>query len=95
MSPSIGQHYEAYMTNPSHENEAVLCKGVYSEINPDLLEFMHEYQQYLNRKDVHELFDQLSRSITDPVSRIERRKMVDEYIREGEMWYVWCGKNVH
>ena len=60
----IGRHYEAYMRNPSHENEVGLCEAVYSHINPELLAFMREYQKYLNKNDVHELLDRLSQSVT-------------------------------
>jgi hypothetical protein len=60
----IGRHYAAYMTNPGHENEVVLCEAVYSHINPELLAFMREYQKYLNKNDVHELLDRLSQSVT-------------------------------
>ena len=63
--PSIGGHYEEYRRNPSLENEAALCRAVYSEIDPDLREFMHEYQEYVSKKNVHALLDRLSRSITE------------------------------
>jgi FtsZ-binding cell division protein ZapB len=61
----IGRPYAAYMRNPSHENEVVLCEAVYSHINPELLAFMREYQKYLKKNDVHELLDRLSQSITE------------------------------
>jgi hypothetical protein len=63
VSPCIGRQYVAYMTNPSHENEVVLCEVVYSHINPELLAFMREYQKYLNKNDVHELLDRLSEGL--------------------------------
>jgi hypothetical protein len=59
----IGRHYEAYLTNQSHENKVGLCEVVYSDINPDERAFVREYQKYLNKNDVHELLDRLSRSI--------------------------------
>jgi hypothetical protein len=63
--PSIEGHYEEYRRNASLENEAALCRAVYSEIDPDLREFMHEYQEYVSKENVHELLDRLSRSITE------------------------------
>ncbi len=51
--------------NPSLENETALCRVVYSEIDADLREFMHKYQEYVSKKNVHELMDRLRRSITE------------------------------
>ena len=62
---SIQGHYEEYRKNPSLENETALCRAVYSAIDPDLREFMHKYQEYVSKKNVHELMDRLSRSITE------------------------------
>jgi hypothetical protein len=61
---SIEGHYEEYMRNPSLENETALCRAVYSAIDPDLREFMHKYQEYVSKKNVHELLDRLSQSVT-------------------------------
>jgi NADPH-dependent curcumin reductase CurA len=41
-----------------------LCRAVYSAIDPDLREFMHKYQEYVSKKNVHELLDRLSQSVT-------------------------------
>ncbi len=61
---SIEGHYEEYKKNASLENETSLCRAVYSAIDPDLREFMHKYQEYVSKKNVHELLDRLSQSIT-------------------------------
>jgi hypothetical protein len=62
---SIEGHYKEYRRNPSLENETALCRSVYSEIDPDLREFIHKYQEYVSKTNVHELMDRLSRSITE------------------------------
>ena len=62
---SIQGHFEEYRRNASLENETALCRAVYSEIDPDLREFMHKYQEYVSKNNVHELIDRLSRSITE------------------------------
>ncbi len=68
----VERHYEAYISNRSRENELGLCEvvyshmiqTVYSHMNPDERAFMREYRKFLKKKDVHELLDQLIRSIT-------------------------------
>jgi hypothetical protein len=61
---SIERHYEEYRKKTSLEHETALCRVVYSAINPDLREFMHKYQEYVSKNNVHELLDRLSQSVT-------------------------------
>ncbi len=60
---SIEGHYEEYKKNASLENETALCRAVYSEIDPDLREFIHKYQEYVSKNNVHDLLEQLNQII--------------------------------
>jgi hypothetical protein len=69
----VGERLTAYRKSATQEHSLALCQAVFEDTDPDLVEFLREYQEYTSNKDIHALLERLHRlTVTQHAEYVSR-----------------------